>query len=141
MSARPIPGIPFPGEEAQDARWQALSRTERRAYGVLVTRRRYQQAAEFLNTGRLAAKCASRPNPQQSAQGRQTRLGSLIETVANTAIGFGIAMLTNHIVMPAFGHALSVRDNFWITCVFTVVSLVRGYMIRRIFTRIKSLHK
>jgi len=141
MSARPIPGIPWPGREAQDQRWLALSRTERRAYGALVARRHYQQAAEFLNAGRYAENCAPVQNPQKSAQGHQTRLGSLIETVANTAIGFGIAMLTNHLVMPAFGHTLSARDNFWITCIFTVVSIVRGYMIRRIFTRIKSLHK
>lgn len=75
------------------------------------------------------------------AQHQQTRLGSLLETVANTAIGFGIAMLANHLVMPAFGHALSVGDNFWITCIFTVISLVRGYVLRRVFTKIKSLHK
>lgn len=73
-------------------------------------------------------------------QHRQTRLGSLAETLTNTAVGFGISMGINALVMPAFGHALSLAHNFWITAIFTVASIARGYVLRRIFTRIKRLH-
>lgn len=69
----------------------------------------------------------------------QSRKGSLLEAVANIAVGFGIAMLTTHIVMPWFGHHLTLSDNFWITAIFTVVSLVRSYTLRRVFNRMKGL--
>lgn len=63
----------------------------------------------------------------------QTRIGSLIESLVNIAVGFCLAMITNSIVMPAFGYHVTARDNFWITVSFTVVSLVRQYLLRRFF--------
>lgn len=70
----------------------------------------------------------------------QTKLGSLVEALSNTAVGFLISMGINAVVMPAFGHPLSWSQNFWITCVFTVASIARGYVLRRAFTRIKRMH-
>lgn len=66
----------------------------------------------------------------------QSRRQSVIETVASTAIGFGIAFLATWAVMPIFGHHVTHADNFWITTIFTVISLVRGYFVRRMFNRL-----
>lgn len=63
----------------------------------------------------------------------QTRIGSLIEAVINTAIGFGISMLLAVIVYPLFGHSFTMAQNLGITCIFTVVSIARGYILRRWF--------
>ena len=64
---------------------------------------------------------------------RQSRLQSLAETAVSTAIGFAIAFAATAIVMPIFGYRVSHGDNFLITCIFTVISLARGWCIRRLF--------
>jgi len=63
----------------------------------------------------------------------QTRTHSAIESVANTAIGYGISLLTQLAVFPLFGIHVSLVQNMWIGVIFTVVSLVRSYILRRAF--------
>jgi hypothetical protein len=63
----------------------------------------------------------------------QTRIMSLIETLASIAIGFAVSVIITAIVMPAYGHAVTLQDNIEITAIFTVLSLVRGYAVRRVF--------
>lgn len=71
----------------------------------------------------------------------QTRLGSFIESWVNIFVGFGIAFTANVFILPQFGFAtLTAEKNFYITCLFTVISFVRSYWLRRIFTKIRSLH-
>jgi hypothetical protein len=59
----------------------------------------------------------------------------MAETMANIVVGFGVSMAIQAVVLPAFGHHITLAQNFWITCIFTVASVVRGYGIRRIFNR------
>lgn len=61
----------------------------------------------------------------------QTKLGSLIEACINTAIGFLITLGLAPIVYPLFGHSFTLAQNLGITAVFTIVSIARGYVIRR----------
>jgi len=63
----------------------------------------------------------------------QSRLGSFLETCANIAIGFVVSVLITAVVMPAYGHAVTLGDNVQITAIFTVASIVRGYFVRRFF--------
>lgn len=63
----------------------------------------------------------------------QTKMGSLIEALANIVIGFGINLGANLIVLPWFGFHVTTGQAFGIGVVFTVISLVRGYFIRRYF--------
>lgn len=69
---------------------------------------------------------------------RQSRGMSFAEICFSTAIGFVIAFITNAVVMPAFGHHVSASQNFWITVIFTVVSIIRGYFVRRLF---EAMHR
>ena len=66
----------------------------------------------------------------------QTRIMSAVESVANVAIGYGVAVLTQLAVFPLFGLHASLADNLAIGAVFTVVSLVRSYALRRVFNRL-----
>jgi hypothetical protein len=68
----------------------------------------------------------------------QSRTHSMAETMANIVVGFGFSMVIQALVLPAFGHDITLAQNFWITCIFTVVSVVRGYGIRRIFNRFQT---
>lgn len=63
----------------------------------------------------------------------QTRMSSLAEAVVNTVIGFGIAMLSNYLILPFYGITPSFRINFEITAWFTLISVIRSYYVRRMW--------
>lgn len=51
----------------------------------------------------------------------------------NTAIGFVVTLGLAPIVYPLFGHGFTMSQNLGITAIFTVVSILRGYVVRRWF--------
>lgn len=62
----------------------------------------------------------------------QTRLESFIEAWINVAIGFGINFVANLLILPHFGFStLTVSANFLIGLIYTGISVVRSYAIRR----------
>jgi hypothetical protein len=63
----------------------------------------------------------------------QSRRWSLLESLANVLVGYGIAVATQIVVFPWFGLHASTRENLGIGAVFTVVSLARSYALRRAF--------
>jgi hypothetical protein len=63
----------------------------------------------------------------------QSKVGSLIEAVFNTAIGFGVALLSQIVVFPWFDIHVSLSTNLGIGAWFTVISVARSYIIRRWF--------
>jgi membrane protein implicated in regulation of membrane protease activity len=63
----------------------------------------------------------------------QTRLGSFIEAWFNVLIGFGINWCANMLILPLFGFHVSGGQAFGIGVLFTVISVVRSYAIRRWF--------
>ncbi len=65
----------------------------------------------------------------------QTKLMSFIEACANVVIGFGINFAANLLVLPLFGFAVSASSAFQIGLIFTVISIARGYVIRRWFNK------
>lgn len=66
----------------------------------------------------------------------QTKKQSLIESLSNVAVGFLIALATQIIIYPLMGVQLSMSVNVLATSIFTVVSIVRSYCVRRMFNRI-----
>ena len=66
----------------------------------------------------------------------QTRIGSAAEAMASTAIGFGVSWAVTPPVLALFGYSAGVGTAFGITCIYTAISLIRGYVVRRIFNRI-----
>lgn len=66
---------------------------------------------------------------------RQSRRMSAVESVANVAVGYGIAVATQVVVFPLFDIAVSGGDHLAIGAIFTAVSLVRSYALRRLFNR------
>ena len=65
----------------------------------------------------------------------QTRKGSMIEAVVNVLIGYGVAVTSQIIVFPLLDMEVAFSKNLIIGVIFTVISLVRSYVLRRIFTR------
>jgi hypothetical protein len=67
----------------------------------------------------------------------QTRLLSAVESVANVAVGFGVALLSQLAVFPMFDIHVPFSSNLWIGAWFTAISLVRSYVLRRWFNGLK----
>ena len=63
----------------------------------------------------------------------QSKLESLIESAINTGLGFLVAMVTQILVYPLFDIDVTVGDQALLALIFTAVSLVRGYIVRRYF--------
>ena len=64
---------------------------------------------------------------------KQTRRASLAEATVNVLIGYGIALLTQIAVFWAMDIDVSLGQDVVIGLLFTVVSLVRSYVLRRVF--------
>lgn len=65
----------------------------------------------------------------------QTKTQSAIESVSNVAVGYGVAVLTQTLVFPLFDLHASTAEHAGIAAIFTAVSLVRSYLLRRVFNR------
>ena len=63
----------------------------------------------------------------------QSRLASLIESALNIVIGYGVAVLAQLMIFPLFDIHIALSDNLMIGALFTLVSLVRSYALRRLF--------
>ena len=64
---------------------------------------------------------------------RQSRLMSLVEAVANVVVGYGVAVLTQIWCSRCSGWWSTLGQNLAIGLVFTAVSIVRSYILRRLF--------
>lgn len=72
----------------------------------------------------------------------QTKLESFIETCINTAIGYVVALLSQLLVFPLVGIHVPFSTNLEIGAWFTIISILRGYVIRRWFNaRLKAAAK
>jgi hypothetical protein len=63
----------------------------------------------------------------------QSKRGSVIETVTSTVIGYSVAVISQVTIFPLYGIDLTLDSNMVIAAWFTIISLVRGYWVRRIF--------
>ncbi len=71
----------------------------------------------------------------------QTRLQSFIESLLNVAIGYVVALASQILIFPLFGIYISLSENMLIGAFFTVISIVRGYLVRRLFNKIHGVQK
>lgn len=71
----------------------------------------------------------------------QTKIGSFIEACVNVLIGFWINFGLNLLILPLFGFtSLTLENNLYIGILYTGVSVVRSYAVRRWFnTRLHAV--
>ena len=68
---------------------------------------------------------------------KQSRLMSLVESLANVLVGYCVAVLTQLVVFPLFGLVVTVTENMMIGLIFTAVSIIRSYALRRGFETLR----
>jgi hypothetical protein len=68
----------------------------------------------------------------------QSKRWSIIEAMSNNIIGYIIAVVMYKLVLPIFGYNVSWSQSNVIVIVFTIISIIRSYLIRRIFNYINT---
>ena len=68
---------------------------------------------------------------------KQSRDMSLVEVVADVAVGQGVAVATEVLIFPVFGLHTTLAQNLKMGAVFTVVSIARSFALRRVFEAIR----
>ncbi|GAK46857.1 conserved protein [Tepidicaulis marinus] len=71
---------------------------------------------------------------------KQSRAMSLVESLANVAVGYGVAVVTQILIFPIFGLHTTLAQNLMMGGIFTVVSIGRSYALRRLFEEIRLRH-
>ena len=65
----------------------------------------------------------------------QTKKHSIIESITQTIIGLITSILVQITIYPMMGIPVAFSQNLIITAVFFVVSIIRGYLVRRYFSK------
>lgn len=72
----------------------------------------------------------------------QSRKSSLCESLAATTIGFIVSVVVwQFVVRPLWNLQTSFAENLGITLLFTVISVIRGYYVRRLFNMLNKNNK
>ena len=67
----------------------------------------------------------------------QSRALSFAETALSTVVGYIVAITSQCLIFPLFGIYIPFHQNLQIGVYFTVISLIRTYVIRRWFNGLK----
>ena len=68
---------------------------------------------------------------------KQSRTMSMVEAATNVVVGYVLAIATQIIVFPWFGIETGLAEHLTIGLAFVGVSLLRGYLLRRLFEAIR----
>lgn len=68
----------------------------------------------------------------------QSRVMSLIEAIANIVVGYGLAVATQILIFPVFGLQATIAQSLTIGAIFTIMSIVRSFVLRRVFEAHRS---
>lgn len=64
---------------------------------------------------------------------KQTKKQSIIESVFNTLFSTIISFFASLIIYPMVGVEASIRDISHLTIIFTCLSIVKNFLVRRLF--------
>ena len=71
----------------------------------------------------------------------QSRWMSLVEAITNVVVGYGIAVGTQILIFPLFGLHTTLGQNLSMGGIFTMVSVARSFLLRRLFETIQARQK
>lgn len=71
----------------------------------------------------------------------QSRRVSVIEAATSAIAGCILSMITNYIVLAHYGMRVSLVDNISLTGIFTAVSFLKSYTVRRCFANFREWRK
>ena len=69
---------------------------------------------------------------------KQSHFMSMVEAATNVVVGYVLAIATQIGVFPWFGIETGLAEHMTIGLAFVVNSLARGYLLRRLFERLRA---
>lgn len=67
---------------------------------------------------------------------QQSKLMSFVEALTNLVVAFVISCAAQYYIVPLItGKQFTLSQSAWIVVMFTVLSLIRQYLLRRLFNR------
>jgi hypothetical protein len=63
---------------------------------------------------------------------------SMIEAITNVVVGYGVAVVTQMLVFPVFGLHTTLAQNLKLGLIFTGISLIRSFALRRAFEAVRA---
>lgn len=64
---------------------------------------------------------------------KQSKWASMAESMISTAVGFGISLVAQIVFLPMLGVSVTLSQNVTFAIIMTVISIARGYALRRVF--------
>jgi hypothetical protein len=68
---------------------------------------------------------------------KQSRWMSMVESIVNVVVGYGVAVVTQILIFPMFGLHTTLEENLQMGAVFTMVSIARSFALRRLFNAVQ----
>lgn len=65
----------------------------------------------------------------------QLKRHSLLESIINVSVGYGVALVSQIVIFPLYGMEVPLSANIQIGVWFTVISIIRSYLLRRCFNK------
>lgn len=65
----------------------------------------------------------------------QKKSHSAFESIVNVIVGFGINFTANMLIFPLYGFHINTKQNISLGVIYTVISIVRSYCLRRWFNK------
>ena len=66
---------------------------------------------------------------------KQSKLESLIESVITVGAGLIVAVIIQLLIFPLYDIEITLFENIQLATIFTSISIIRIYIIRRYFSR------
>jgi len=63
----------------------------------------------------------------------QLKIHSFLESIVNVLVGYWVAVGSQIIIFRIFNIHVSLKQNIYMGLFFTIVSIVRSYLLRRVF--------
>lgn len=71
----------------------------------------------------------------------QTRKHSLMESLSNVLVGYGVAIASQVVIFPLYGIHIPIQQNLTMGLWFTLISIIRSYVLRRWFNKVTITQK
>jgi len=66
----------------------------------------------------------------------QSKKHSLIESITNVVVGYIVALISQLAIFPIFDIHVELKTNLYIGLWFTIVSIIRSYLFRRVYNKL-----
>jgi len=68
---------------------------------------------------------------------KQSKLMSMLESIINVLVGFGISLLAQMFFLPLLGVQIDFHQNLQFALIMTAISIARSFLLRRVFEALR----